>query len=193
MRLDQLFHVSVLFTYLESDRVFVFCVEIVDAFAHERDLLFEESGIMVSDNITRLGFRRSAGQLRHVEESVIAVSIFRPLFLRQHSFKLGCYPYRIDQNILCGPGMYVATLKIYACFSSVEIFILQLSENASVNGVSVIHTESFYVEIVCAAADFFVGGERDPYSAMRDRRIVYERFSHGHDLGNAGFIVASEK
>ena len=52
MRLNELSHVSVLLMYLKSDRILIFCIEIVHAFAHERYLFLKEGGVVVSDYVT---------------------------------------------------------------------------------------------------------------------------------------------
>ena len=89
--------------------------------------------------------------------------------------------------------MYITAFEIDTRFRGVEVFVFEFSEAASVHGVGAVHAESFNVKIICASSDFFVRSECKTYSAVRDRRIVYKGLGHSHDLGDAGFVVASEQ
>ncbi len=63
----------------------------------------------------------------------------------------------------------------------------------AVDGIAELGAELLQVDLVGAAADFFVGGEQDADGAVPDVGIVHQELRCRHDLGNAGLVVGTQE
>ena len=64
--------------------------------------------------------------------------------------------------------MNVEAVDPYLCAGGVEVLILYFAFAAPVNGVGKIRAEACNVKIICARADFLIGGKTDRKSAVRN-------------------------
>ena len=70
-----------------------------------------------------------------------------------------------------------------------EGLVLDIPRGFAIDGVGEIGAELFQVDLVDAAADFFVGREQDLDGAVLDLRILQQEMHCIHDFGETGLVV----
>ena len=70
-----------------------------------------------------------------------------------------------------------------------EGLVLDVPRGFAIDGVGEIGAELFQVDLVDAAADFFVGREQDLDGAVLDLRILQQEMHCIHNFGETGLVV----
>ena len=74
-----------------------------------------------------------------------------------------------------------------------ETFDLELAAAAAVHRVGASRAEARDVEMLRAAADFFVRREADPDRPVRNLGMRHQVLGRRHDFGDAGLVVGAEQ
>ena len=89
--------------------------------------------------------------------------------------------------------MYTHTLDADLGSCGIEVFVFQIAEVTSVNGISPVAGKFFYVKVVSTHSDFFVRVEADTYISVLDFIMVSEIAHSLYDFSNSCFIVCTKK
>ena len=83
------------------------------------------------------------------------------------------------------------TCDVKACFACVEVLVLDIAFRISVQRVSVICPEPFYVKVRSSGADLFI--RRKCYTDRAVRNVLFlKKFYYSKDLSNPCLVVCAQ-
>src|SRR5437868_5349352 len=107
-----------------------------------------------------------------MDEADAALGRFRQHVLRKAREEIGRRVERVNHDVFGRAGMGILSLKMGGRGACAPGLVADLTQLFAVNRVSEQRAEAFDVELVYAAADFFVGRKGDGERAVLDLRVA---------------------
>ena len=152
---------------------------------------FKRSGIVIPDNILKFSLGNISFHGAQMEKSLIVLCVPWRIRRGEHGIKFHGNKGSIDHGIFGRTGMDIDALENYFCTAGVEVFVLDLAFCITVQGIGVICTEFFYIEVSRSHADLFIWSKRNTERSVRYffRKDMLQRCK---DLRNAGLVVSTQ-
>ena len=135
----------------------------------------------------------TAADIQQVDEAFIPFGILRLFLRRQHMVEvhrdLGC----MLHMPLAGTRMTAFALDFDLSGGCIEGLVLDAAQAAAVDGIGIVRTEGFHVEMVHAGSDLLIRCERDADLPMRDLRMREQVFRHSENDADAGLVIPTQK
>ena len=193
-RFDFLPHVVVLVVeFHRYGALAVFSVHVGNTLCDAALACLEAGTVVVANDIAELS-RLGVGM--HADEMVEALVAFgglRRLVGGEHGSELHGKAVGIDHLTFSISWMNADTTYVNLCGGGIEVLVFEFADIAAIHGISPLAAKALDIEMVCSHADFLVGIEGDAYVAMLNVVVVAEVAHCLDNLGDARFVVGTEK
>ena len=132
----------------------------------------------------------------HLVEMVVSLAPFRVarrLVLGQHVQDFVCDKQGVFHLVFGCAGMDVLALDFNVAVAGVERLVFHFAKRPAVDSIGKIRAKVRDIELVRAAADFFIGCKADFHRTVRDRRVVKQLFRQRQDFSDAAFVVRAHQ
>ncbi|OPZ95448.1 MAG: hypothetical protein BWY72_02106 [Bacteroidetes bacterium ADurb.Bin416] len=154
---------------------------------------FKPVSIVIPDDIGHHGLLHVTMKTGEVVKTFVGLSVFWGVVPGQQGGKLVGDAYSVQHLMFGIAGMNVATFDNHLGTGGVEVFVFQLPDFTTVDGIRPVGSESGHVEVIGALSDFLIGRETDANGTMFDFGMSQEVF-HGRDnLCQTGFVVGAQQ
>ncbi|MPM54044.1 hypothetical protein SDC9_100817 [bioreactor metagenome] len=148
---------------------------------------------MVANDVVHLRMVDAGAHTVEMEEPVVFGRAGRVLEAGQQIVQFHAQKRRVYHAPLGGSGMYAEPPQLNIRARGVKALVVDFTEFAAVHRVAKIRVEARYVEEIHAPANFLVRRKRNADRAVFRRVGGEQAFAERHDLGNAGFVVRTQK
>ena len=188
-----LLHVGVGVFDGDLDRVVgVFDVEVGGGLLHQVLFLLEEGLVVVPDEELHFGVLHVALDGVQVEKALVALGELGHGPFGQQGAVFHGHGHGVYHLALGGAGVDAQAGDLHGGRGGVEVFVLQLAQEAAVHGIGEVAAKALYVEVVGAGADLLIGGEAQLDGAVG--LVLPDNLRGGaEDLRHAGLVVAAQE
>ena len=186
-------HIVIRVFNLQCNRTFA--VHFVQLLRRVCDLLFlffKFTAVMITQNVFHMRMVCRAAHFIQMIEAFIAFGTGGNFVRRKQCVEFHSDQQRVLHLVLGIAGMCRQPLYINRSRSSIEVFVFQLADGASVDCIRVVNGKMTPVDMHCAVSDFFIRREHQADGSVRVFGMLQIKAEYFHDLRDTGLVVASK-
>ncbi len=171
----------------------VFSVEKIYNLLEKCLFVLELLHIVVTNDVVDgclLAITRNIGK---VEKSFVAFGVHGVIKGGQQTLQFHCDKHCVDHQTFCRTGVHRFAVHYHFYSCSVKVFVFQLADATTVNGIGTVCTKTANVKKVGTSAHFFVRRKSDFDFPVGNLRILHQSLGKSHNHGNARFVVGTQK